>query len=79
MNQASPTTPLPTIALVHGAFAESASWNGVISALQDLGYSTIAIANPLRSLQEDAAYVRSVLEVCLAQLSLWATRTADRS
>jgi pimeloyl-ACP methyl ester carboxylesterase len=61
MNQASPTT-LPTIALVHGAFAESASWNGVISALQDRGYSTIAIANPLRGLQEDAAYVRSVLE-----------------
>lgn len=61
MNQASPTTP-STIALVHGAFAESASWNGVISALQDRGYSTIAIANPLRGLQEDAAYVRSVLE-----------------
>lgn len=57
MSQAS-----PTIALVHGAFAESASWNGVISALQERGYSTIAIANPLRSLQEDAAYVRSVLE-----------------
>ena len=61
MTQASPTT-LPTVALVHGAFAESASWNGVISALQDRGYSTIAIANPLRGLQEDAAYVRSVLE-----------------
>lgn len=60
MNQASPTA-LPTIALVHGAFAESASWNGVISALQARGYPTIAIANPLRGLQEDAAYVRSVL------------------
>lgn len=52
----------PTIALVHGAFAESASWNGVISTLQERGYSTIAIANPLRGLQDDAAYVRSVLE-----------------
>lgn len=61
MNQTT-SAPLPTVALVHGAFAESASWNGVISVLQDRGYSTIAIANPLRGLQEDAAYVRSVLE-----------------
>ncbi len=61
MNQAAQANR-PTIALVHGAFAESASWNGVISALQERGYGTIAIANPLRDLQEDAAYVRSVLE-----------------
>jgi pimeloyl-ACP methyl ester carboxylesterase len=52
----------PTIMFVHGAFAESASWNGVISILQEHGYPTIAIANPLRGLQEDAAYARSVLE-----------------
>ena len=62
MNQASPDTILPTIVLVHGAFAESSSWNGVITDLQGRGYSTIAVANPLRGLQEDAAYVRSVLE-----------------
>src|SRR5687767_14428893 len=54
--------PTPTIVLVHGAFAESASWNGVIAELQSRGYTTIAVANPLRGLQEDAAYVRSVLE-----------------
>jgi pimeloyl-ACP methyl ester carboxylesterase len=52
----------PTIVLVHGAFAESASWNGVIEELQRRGYTTIAVANPLRGLRHDAAYVRSVLD-----------------
>jgi len=37
----------PTVVLVHGAFAESASWNGVLSRLQAAGYPTIAVANPL--------------------------------
>jgi pimeloyl-ACP methyl ester carboxylesterase len=53
---------MPTIVLVHGAFAESASWNGVIADLQRRGYTVIAVANPLRGLQHDAAYLRSVLD-----------------
>ncbi|WP_396655674.1 alpha/beta fold hydrolase [Microbacterium sp.] len=53
--------PKPTIALVHGAFAESASWNGVIARLQEKGVTAVAVANPLRSLAGDAAYVRDVL------------------
>ncbi len=53
---------VPTIVLVHGAFAESASWNGVIADLHRRGYQAIAVANPLRGLQEDAAYLRSVLD-----------------
>ena len=51
-----------TIVLVHGAFAESASWNGVIEELQPRGYTVVSVANPLRGLQPDAAYLRSVLE-----------------
>jgi len=51
----------PVIALVHGAFAESASWNGVIERLQANGLDAIAIGNPLRSLTIDAAYVRDVI------------------
>ena len=55
--------PTPaTIVLVHGAFAESASWNGVIAELHPRGYTVISVANPLRGLQPDAAYLRSVLE-----------------
>lgn len=62
MNQAPPSTTSPTIVLVHGAFAESSSWNGVIAVLQQRGYSVISVANPLRGLQEDAAYLRSVID-----------------
>lgn len=52
----------PTVVLVHGAFAESASWNGVIAELRPRGYAVVAIANPLRGLQHDAAYLRSVID-----------------
>jgi pimeloyl-ACP methyl ester carboxylesterase len=55
------STDKPTIALVHGAFAESASWNGVIEQLTAQGHTALAIGNPLRSLAGDAAYVRDVL------------------
>jgi pimeloyl-ACP methyl ester carboxylesterase len=51
----------PTIVLVHGAFAESASWNGVVDRLQQRGLDVVAAANPLRSVSGDAAYVRDVV------------------
>ena len=51
----------PAVVLVHGAFAESASWNGVIERLEQNGLECIAVANPLRSLSGDAAYVRDVI------------------
>jgi pimeloyl-ACP methyl ester carboxylesterase len=51
----------PTILLVHGAFAESASWNSVIERLQARSFAVIAVANPLRSVAGDAAYVRDVI------------------
>ncbi|WP_395244950.1 alpha/beta fold hydrolase [Agromyces sp. MMS24-K17] len=49
------------VVLVHGAFAESASWNGVLTRLHEAGVDAIAVANPLRSLAGDAAYVRDVV------------------
>jgi pimeloyl-ACP methyl ester carboxylesterase len=51
----------PTIILVHGAFAESSSWDGVIDPLVDAGHPVIAAANPLRSLASDAASVADVV------------------
>jgi pimeloyl-ACP methyl ester carboxylesterase len=36
---------------VHGAFADSSSWYGVIAILEKDGYSVIAAANPLRSVR----------------------------
>jgi pimeloyl-ACP methyl ester carboxylesterase len=52
----------PTVLLVHGAFAESASWNGVITRLQKESIRTVAVANPLRSVTGDGAYVRAVAD-----------------
>lgn len=51
----------PTIVLVHGAFADSSSWNGVVKILEKDGYPVIAAANPLRTLKGDAQSVADVL------------------
>ncbi|HEV2604698.1 MAG TPA: alpha/beta hydrolase [Microvirga sp.] len=50
-----------TIVLVHGAFADSSSWNGVVAQLQKAGYKTVAVANPLRSVSTDARRVSDVV------------------
>src|SRR3954469_22189775 len=52
---------LPTVVLVHGAFADASSWNGVIERLQAKGVAVTAPANPLRGIAADAAYIGSVL------------------
>ena len=52
----------PTVVLVHGAFADSSSWNGVIAQLRRDGYPVIGVANPLRALQSDAELLRDVLD-----------------
>ncbi|WP_328674112.1 alpha/beta fold hydrolase [Streptomyces sp. NBC_00328] len=54
--------PKPTVVLVHGAFADSSGWSGVVARLRHDGYPVIAAANPLRGLDSDAAYVSSLLE-----------------
>jgi pimeloyl-ACP methyl ester carboxylesterase len=50
-----------TVVLVHGAFAESASWSGVIPLLQAAGHRVVAAPNELRSLAGDAASVSAVV------------------
>ncbi|AEM85948.1 alpha/beta fold hydrolase [Streptomyces violaceusniger] len=52
----------PTVVLVHGAWADSSSWSPVIDRLQAQGYPVQALANPLRGLASDAAYVKSRIE-----------------
>jgi pimeloyl-ACP methyl ester carboxylesterase len=51
----------PTIVLVHGAFADASSWNGVIEILEKDGYPVVAAANPLRGVRNDADYVADIL------------------
>ena len=48
--------------LVHGAFADSSSWSAEIAFLQAKGYPVIAVANPLRGVASDSAYLLSVLK-----------------
>ena len=50
----------PTVVFVHGAFADSSSWNGVITRLRAKGVPVIAPPNPLRGLTADSAYIASV-------------------
>jgi len=54
-------TEKPTIVLVHGAFADASSWNGVIRILEKDGYTVIAAANPLRSVHGDAQEIAGLL------------------
>jgi pimeloyl-ACP methyl ester carboxylesterase len=56
------TDRLPTVVLVHGAFADSSSWNDVVARLRQDGFPVLGVANPLRSLQGDAEYLRDVLD-----------------
>jgi pimeloyl-ACP methyl ester carboxylesterase len=51
----------PTIVLVHGAFADASSWNGVVELLQGQGYAVVAPAVPLRGVTFDSKYVASVV------------------
>ena len=51
----------PTVVLVHGAFADGASWSGVIERLQATRVPVMAPANPLRGIASDSGYLASVL------------------
>jgi pimeloyl-ACP methyl ester carboxylesterase len=52
---------LPTVVLVHGAFADASGWGGVITRLASRGYPVTAPANPLRGVTSDSDYLASVL------------------
>lgn len=51
----------PTVILVHGAFADASSWNGVAAKLRADGYTVIGAANPLRGVKSDAASVATIV------------------
>jgi pimeloyl-ACP methyl ester carboxylesterase len=60
MSEATSNAPL-TVVLVHGAFADSSSWNPVIERLQADGIQVTAAPNPLRGIAHDSAYVASFM------------------
>jgi pimeloyl-ACP methyl ester carboxylesterase len=51
----------PTIVLVHGAWADSSSWNNVATDLQGRGFTVLAPPNLLRGVVGDAAYIASFI------------------
>lgn len=57
-----PNSVKPTVVLVHGAWADTSSWDGEVSALQKQGYDVRAIANPLENLTTDSEYVSAFLK-----------------
>jgi len=61
MSEATSNAPL-TVVLVHGAFADSSSWDGVIERLQAAGIQVTAAPNPLRGISHDSAYVASFMK-----------------
>ena len=52
----------PTILLVHGAWADSSSWNGGVDLLLKDGYTVRALPNTLRGLSADAAVISTYLK-----------------
>ena len=52
----------PTIVLVHGAWADASSWNGVVDLLLKDGYTVRALPNTLRGLAADAAVISTYLK-----------------
>jgi pimeloyl-ACP methyl ester carboxylesterase len=61
MSDTSTDTARLTVVLVHGAFADSSSWNGVVERLQAAGVQVAAPPNPLRGIAHDSAYVESFI------------------
>ena len=55
-------TGKPTVVMVHGAWADSSGWYDSAELLRARGFEVIALANPLRGLTSDTAYIRSALE-----------------
>jgi pimeloyl-ACP methyl ester carboxylesterase len=56
-----PSGPRPTIVLEHGAWANGASWNGVVRRLQADGYTVDVPPNPLMGLAFDPEYLADFL------------------
>jgi len=56
-----PSIGLPHVVLVHGAWADTASWDAEVAALRKAGYDARAIANPVENLITDAESVARFL------------------
>jgi pimeloyl-ACP methyl ester carboxylesterase len=62
--------PKPTIVLVHGAWADSGSWNAVTALLRGAGYTVYAPPNPLQGLTYDSATISDFLHTITGPIVL---------
>jgi pimeloyl-ACP methyl ester carboxylesterase len=62
--------PKPTVVLVHGAWADSSSWDGVVTRLQSAGYPVDVFPTPLRGLASDSGYLRGYLSAVTGPIVL---------
>jgi pimeloyl-ACP methyl ester carboxylesterase len=69
---------MPTVVLVHGAFADAMAWARVIPLLERAGYPVVAVENPLTSFDADVATTAASSTPSPAPWWPWATRTAAR-
>jgi pimeloyl-ACP methyl ester carboxylesterase len=60
----------PTVVLVHGAWADGSSWDGVVALLQHEGYTVDVPPNPLRGVASDSAYLASYLKTVTGPIIL---------
>lgn len=61
---------IPTIVLVHGAWADATGFDPQIRALHDRGFTAIGFANPLRDLAGDATYLAEFLQTLTGPIVL---------
>src|SRR5712675_2003122 len=52
----------PAVILVHGAFADASSWQKVILLLEKRGFPVTAVQMPLKSLADDIATAKRMIE-----------------
>jgi pimeloyl-ACP methyl ester carboxylesterase len=55
-------SPIKSIVLVHGAFADGSSWDRVTPLLEAKGYRVIAVHDPMSSLADDVAATKRAIE-----------------
>jgi pimeloyl-ACP methyl ester carboxylesterase len=55
-------TPVKTVILVHGAWADGSSWSKIIPLLKAKGLNVIAVQLPLTSLDADAAVTKRAID-----------------
>jgi pimeloyl-ACP methyl ester carboxylesterase len=61
-NKGNATNTKPAIVLVHGGFVDGSGWAGVYQILKNQGYNVLAVQNATKSLADDVATTKAVID-----------------